>query len=845
MRLPENILYTVWQRACVLLNMVAAGLSSPADNAAGIAAATASPAVSYQIGQYFKSHDAEGTPAHLLAHTILGAATAAAGNQNPLAGGLSAGTAEAAAPVISQWLYGKAPNELSAEEKSTLSNITGLLGAGTGALAGGSTENAAVGSLAARSAVENNLLITKEQEEVINRYVRNFDHLSFRQRSLLRQRLLARLCARQDCHRGLSKYAPERNINEQLYAQGTSFSPSVTAALDNLLDHIRMPDGTRLLYTYTVVDRTWERGQQALKAAGFAFWEGILEHFAARPRDIVSAGINRAFGTDWSVTNSQLGQAAANGASQSQLMRQVGKETLHNIPTVAAYDGLSNVVKGVATDNMDQFGEGMLTTTLSGYAMYSGSGGLASKAYMFNLSRQLSRGVPRSGQLVAPEALVRSQPVPKPNLNPNGFTASFKPAPKPAGTAPVRQMVQREAEALRGLGAKQSVRSATNEASGNKPAGSALAQQTVRQEAKALRELRAKQAARAVENGELNNKPAGSVLERQVAKQKAGTYSPVGLSFNPNLEFHLANAEAAQGMARTSRAFEAGSAARKAEQLAQGANRALETDTGRAVRQLTETPTSRETAQQAARRAEMSGLAGQASSGSKVAGQTADTAAQSGKAAENVTQATGKTEQTTRSANQSASAANKAEQTASKGMEAAKHESPPPTEELLYNPHKIQTGSNSGEFADTSYIDEIGYSTDQHIAQGDKISRPSWRDSEIEIGKDYPNYEAQKSFINGEEVPYGTKGSVRPEYYRIGHSVEVKNYKIETPAGRNRLINNVSGQVKQRIRHLPEGTRQTIVIDIRGQNIDSSALIEIKNRIIEKSGINIEILFKE
>ncbi|AZR60128.1 hypothetical protein [Eikenella corrodens] len=52
-----------WQRAGVLLNMVAAS--------------TASPTVSYQIGQYFKSHDAEGTPAHLLAHAILGATTAA------------------------------------------------------------------------------------------------------------------------------------------------------------------------------------------------------------------------------------------------------------------------------------------------------------------------------------------------------------------------------------------------------------------------------------------------------------------------------------------------------------------------------------------------------------------------------------------------------------------------------------------------------------------------------------------------------------------------------------------------------------------------------------------------
>ena len=51
--------------------------------------------------------------------------------------------------------------------------------------------------------------------------------------------------------------------------------------------------------------------------------------------------------------------------------------------------------------------------------------------------------------------------------------------------------------------------------------------------------------------------------------------------------------------------------------------------------------------------------------------------------------------------------------------------------------------------------------------------------------------------------------------------------------------------MKQRVIHLPEGTKQTIVIDIRGQNISSSSLREIRNRIIEKSGSNVEVLFKK
>ena len=125
-----------------------------------------------------------------------------------------------------------------------------------------------------------------------------------------------------------------------------------------------------------------------------------------------------------------------------------------------------------------------------------------------------------------------------------------------------------------------------------------------------------------------------------------------------------------------------------------------------------------------------------------------------------------------------------------------------------------------------------------------KIGRPSWRKSEVDTGKNYTNYEPQKSFFNGKVVPYGTKGSVRPDYYIDEHSVEVKNYNIETHYGQNSLVYNISKQVKQRLSNLPEGTRQTIVIDVRGQLVNNSILKEIKDRIITKVGFDVEILFK-
>ncbi|ORF05718.1 VENN motif pre-toxin domain-containing protein, partial [Snodgrassella alvi] len=125
-----------WNAGGLLLNAIGAGLSAPTNSIGGIVAATASPIVSYQIGQYFKGKDAEGSTAHLVAHAVVGAAVAAAGGNNALAGGLAAAGTEALAPVVSKWLYGKESKDLTADEKATVSSIIGLAGAATGAAVG-------------------------------------------------------------------------------------------------------------------------------------------------------------------------------------------------------------------------------------------------------------------------------------------------------------------------------------------------------------------------------------------------------------------------------------------------------------------------------------------------------------------------------------------------------------------------------------------------------------------------------------------------------------------------------------------------------------------------------------
>ncbi|MDE8578619.1 VENN motif pre-toxin domain-containing protein, partial [Pantoea vagans] len=120
----------------------------------------------------------------------------------------------------------------------------------------------------------------------------------------------------------------------------------------------------------------------------------------------------------------------------------------------------------------------------------------------------------------------------------------------------------------------------------------------------------------------------------------------------------------------------------------------------------------------------------------------------------------------------------------------------------------------------------------------DEIStaiRPGHRQSEIDVGKDLGDgWREQVSFKDGKEVPYGTKGGVRPDWCQGNVcSVEVKNYNITT--NQSGLINNVSKQALQRAENLPAGMRQEVVIDIRGQKVTSIQEDAIIKGIVQKS----------
>jgi hypothetical protein len=148
---------------------------------------------------------------------------------------------------------------------------------------------------------------------------------------------------------------------------------------------------------------------------------------------------------------------------------------------------------------------------------------------------------------------------------------------------------------------------------------------------------------------------------------------------------------------------------------------------------------------------------------------------------------------------------------------------------------EIQFGGKGGALADEEIVN----------AANAKITvRPTWRQSEIDIGNEYSDFNPQKSFIDGEEVKYGTSGSSRPDLYQNGSSIEIKNYNITTSTGRSNVARNIEKQYLQRLEDLPAGTNQTVMIDVRGQNVTDEILESLHDNIMNRTNNGINIVFK-
>jgi hypothetical protein len=140
----------------------------------------------------------------------------------------------------------------------------------------------------------------------------------------------------------------------------------------------------------------------------------------------------------------------------------------------------------------------------------------------------------------------------------------------------------------------------------------------------------------------------------------------------------------------------------------------------------------------------------------------------------------------------------------------------------------VEDDEESSEFDDGYQIKS------DRVAQNP--NRPTWRESEQHSTEDldWADFNDQRSFVKGKEVPRGTRGSTRPDNYseKFRLSVDVKNYGIETAQGQSDLVDNIVEQMAERAPDLPRGSRQGVVIDVRGQTVTANQMAALRARIV-------------
>ncbi|MBP3871951.1 MAG: hypothetical protein J6E46_13365 [Faecalicoccus sp.] len=111
---------------------------------------------------------------------------------------------------------------------------------------------------------------------------------------------------------------------------------------------------------------------------------------------------------------------------------------------------------------------------------------------------------------------------------------------------------------------------------------------------------------------------------------------------------------------------------------------------------------------------------------------------------------------------------------------------------------------------------------------------PEWVKAQYRALNEIGGYE-QLSYLNGKQVPYGTKGATRPDIIQnlIDHinAVDVKYYDLENPSSLNTLYRELKREVSSRIKHLPAGSTQEIVLDVTGRGFSEATCEGVKKEI--------------
>ena len=170
--------YGIGSEKGMAIRAVTAALQAAVQNdTAGSLVALASPYLNKTIHEMTAGDTAKDKATNLMAHALLSAVEFQVTGKDPLTGAVAGVTGEVTAQILTQAIYNKTPNQLTANEKeniSTLSQLAGGLAAaltakanGTTAEQGGNFLAATSGAGTAKRAVENNYLSVADVENLI------------------------------------------------------------------------------------------------------------------------------------------------------------------------------------------------------------------------------------------------------------------------------------------------------------------------------------------------------------------------------------------------------------------------------------------------------------------------------------------------------------------------------------------------------------------------------------------------------------------------------------------------------------------------------------------------------
>ncbi|TNH21741.1 VENN motif pre-toxin domain-containing protein, partial [Testudinibacter sp. TR-2022] len=119
------------------------------------------------MNSQIKALTGDNTEANIVAHALWGAIEAQASGNSALAGATAAASGEVAAAFLTKQLYGKAPKDLTASEKETISGLSQIVGALSSVAVANNSSDGYRGAEVAESAVENNALLNLKGESYL------------------------------------------------------------------------------------------------------------------------------------------------------------------------------------------------------------------------------------------------------------------------------------------------------------------------------------------------------------------------------------------------------------------------------------------------------------------------------------------------------------------------------------------------------------------------------------------------------------------------------------------------------------------------------------------------------